>query len=144
MFERIPGQRAVKFGSSIYPDPDNFDYEEILSRFGVSLSFLFEDGVMVTYPPELEPNETPGDVSLYSVKDRSRILTITESFGCLEIYGPENLRRSTLEEDNKDPLCTIKILDNYNDLPILTKEEMMNRILGIDTDNLEDEEEEND
>ena len=140
MFEKIPGLRAIKFGSAIYPDPDDFKYEEILSRYGITLMFLFEDGVMVKYPPELEPNETPGDVSFYSVKDRSRILTITESFGCLEIYGPENLRRSTLEEDNQEPICTIKIIDDYSNLPELTKEELMNRLLGVEDDNEEPDE----
>ena len=109
MFERVEGRNAIKFGSNIYPDPDDFEYEKILDRFGIKLEFLFDDGILVEYPVNLEPNETPGDVSFYSSVDRSRILTFTESFGCIEIYGPET---RSFERSN-EPICIIKIVDDY-------------------------------
>jgi len=140
MFEKVEGRRAVKFGKSIYPDPDDFKYEEILSRYGIEITFLFEDGIMVSYPMELEPNETPGDVSFYSIKDMSRVLTITENFGCIEIFGPEARRVCEADNNDQEPICTIKIIDGYEDLDkLLAKKQKLEAELEA---NKEDEEEE--
>lgn len=73
----------------IYPDFEHITPKEInskLERFGVSVDFLFDDGIEFTYAKELDIRYFPGDVSFV---DKSRgivVLSYVEMFGEIEFF----------------------------------------------------------
>lgn len=109
-YEKLNDQRKVRVGKNIYPDFDDLDWKEKLGRFGIGVNFLLDDGVVLSYPENLEPFPSPGDVSFYDTRTKQRVLTWCENFGQIEIFGPL---------DENEPISVIKILDGYEyDTPL--------------------------
>lgn len=101
-YEKLENRR-VRVGRNIYPDFDDLKWKEVLEKFGIKVNFLLDDGVVLEYPENLEPYPTPGDVSFYDTRDKTRVLTWCENFGEIEITGPK-----------EEVIATIKILDGYD------------------------------
>lgn len=104
--ERLPG-RKVRVGKNIYPDFDDLGWKEVLKKYGIEVNFLLDDGVVLSYPENLEPFECPGDVSFYEARDKTRVLTWCENFGSIQIFGPG--------EDDENLIAEIKILDGFQE-----------------------------
>lgn len=107
-YEKINDQRKVRVGKNIYPDFDDLEWQKALQRFRIEVKFLLDDGVVLSYPENLEPFPSPGDVSFYDTRTKQRVVTWCENFGQIEIFGP-------MSED--EPIAVIKILDGY-DTPV--------------------------
>lgn len=107
-YEKIGELRKVRVGRNIYPDFEDLEWQTTLRKFGIEVNFLLDDGVVLSYPENLEPFSSPGDVSFYDTRTKQRVVTWCENFGQIEVFGP-------LSED--EPIATIKILDGY-DTPV--------------------------
>lgn len=83
-----------KIGHDIFInfDSDEEGLNKFLSRYGIEIIWLFEDGVRFRYPDDLITKDYPGNLSFYDPTTNSLILTYLENFGALEfIDADENL-----------------------------------------------------
>ena len=97
--------KELKIGKNIFPSFDDIlpkDINEKLKRFGVSVEFLFEDGISLSYDSEnLDVKYFPGDVSFFDSKTGSRLLTFIENIDELQFYS----------DDEENPIIKINICD---------------------------------
>lgn len=86
-------ENKVILSREIYPDLDNTDYKEILGRYGIGIKFLFADGIMITYPSNLEPYKASEDsVSFYDTRTKTPVIQYIEDFGSIKfIAGDEEI-----------------------------------------------------
>jgi hypothetical protein len=85
-------KKEFKLGKDIIPNPDTLDIDEfkekILKRFNISITFLYEDGVIIEYDDsKFDAKNSPGDFSLFDTKSKCRVLTILDYFGSLDFFG---------------------------------------------------------
>lgn len=104
-------KKEFKIGKNIIPNPDTLDIddfkEKILKRFNLSITFLYEDGIIVEYDDsKFDARPTPGDLSLYDTKSKCRVLTILDYFGSLDFYGVGDYDKL----DHKDAIYSIETL----------------------------------
>ena len=97
--------KEIKLGKNIFPSFDDIlpkDINEKLKRFGVSVQFLFDDGISFSYDSDtIDIKHFPGDLSFFDSKSGSRLLTYVENIDDLEFYS----------EDEESPLVKVKICD---------------------------------
>lgn len=95
----------VTIGKNIFPSFEDIlpqKVNEILEKYGVSVQFLFEDGVRFSYDSDrLNIEHYPGDLSFYDSKTNSRLLTFLENIDELQFYG----------DDEDIPIIKLEICD---------------------------------
>ncbi len=102
-------KRKLKIERKIYPDLENSlspkEINALLSRFKVSLNFLFDDGIEFIYDSSLDVRYFPGDVSFIDKKNGIVVLSYIEGFSSIEFFigGDWN--------DETEPYLSIPIFD---------------------------------
>lgn len=82
-------KRKVKIERKIYPNFDNLTPKEInkkLEKFGISMDFLFDDGIEFTYDSNLDVRYFPGDISFIDKSRNLVILSYLEGFSTIEFF----------------------------------------------------------
>lgn len=90
--------KEVNIKCKVYPKDLDFEkITRILDHFGIEIEFMFSEGINVIYPEDtLEHKITPGIISFYDTKQKSRVLTISDNFGSLDFYGPGEYSEESL------------------------------------------------
>jgi len=70
-------------------DEDLDKIDKFFDRYKMKILWLFEDGVMFEYPPELQVRYDPGDASFVDSTTGALILTYIENFGALEFLNSD-------------------------------------------------------
>ena len=95
--DNIGNNIFIKFDTNL-DEIDNF----LMSRFGIVIHWLFENGVYFEYPDTLITKKYPGDISFYESSTGMLVLTYLENFGALEfLNGKEEVILSIPLEEVK-------------------------------------------
>lgn len=109
----------------VYPDLDNTDYKGILSQYGISIKFLFADGIMITYADNLEAYKTSEDsVSFYDTRTKEMVIQYVEDFGFIRFSGPG------YKEILSIPIVENDVFRILPDEPVIKEEEEDDTELG--------------
>lgn len=102
-------KRKLKIERRIYPDFENSitpkEINEKLKKFGVSINFLFDDGIEFIYDSTLEVRYFPGDVSFVDKARNVVVLSYLEGFSSIEFFIGGNWA------DDDSPYLQIPIYD---------------------------------
>lgn len=77
----IMRKETINFGKDIFltEESNTNELAEFLKKDNIQISFLFEDGIELSYPENLTPKNYPGTLSFY--KGPNIVLTFSDSFG---------------------------------------------------------------
>lgn len=102
-------KRKFRIERKIYPDFENSlmpdEINEKLKRFGVSLNFLFDDGLEFIYDPTLDIRHFPGDISFVDKAKNIVILSYVEGFSSIDFFIGGDW------DDETEPYLSIAIYD---------------------------------
>lgn len=82
-------KKKEKIKRKVYPDLSNMTLTEInkrLEKFGVSIDFLFDDGIEFTYNSTLDIRHFPGDISFVDREKNLVVLSYLEGFSSIEFF----------------------------------------------------------
>jgi hypothetical protein len=101
-------KKIERVNRKIYPDFENITPSEInksLERFGISINFLFDDGIEFIYDQTLDIRYFPGDISFIDNQRNIVILSYIEGFSSIDFFIGGDW------DDETDPYLTIPIFN---------------------------------